>query len=430
MRLIPGTVLCLALFAPAAFAQSAAEAANRELPEWLRIGAEYRARVEGTENRGFVEGASDNYLLNRIRIDLTVKPTAWMKFVFEGQDSRLFFNQRIPNAAPYENSMDLRIGYLELGDSDKSVFSLRAGRQEINFGDQRLIGSSNWANVARSFDAVRAIVRYGGVRVDAFAASVVVPNPNAFDRPVTGDNLHGLAANFEKLIPRATIEPYLFWRLSPHLTAENGTRANLDMKTLGVRWVGKLPLRFDYTTEMALQRGWLGPDRDRAWAGHWVIGHTLPARWTPRLVSEYNYASGDKDPHDDVRGTFDHLYPTPHDKYGLCDQVGWRNIHDLRLGVETKPRRNVGLAFYYHNWWLASARDALYASGGAVIARSINGTAGTHVGQELDIQGLWTVNRQISIAAGVGHIFPGEFLKNTTPAAGYTFPFVMFNYKF
>src|SRR5688572_1409875 len=75
-----------------------------------------------------------------------------------------------------------------------------------------------------------------------------------------------------------------------------------------------------------------------AWAGHWVLGYTLPTVPSkPRLVAEYNYASGDKDPADGQRGTFDQLYPTPHDKYGLADQVGWRNIHNARAGVEFKP---------------------------------------------------------------------------------------------
>jgi hypothetical protein len=69
------------------------------------------------------------------------------------------------------------------------------------------------------------------------------------------------------------------------------------------------------------------------------MGYTAPAiRYKPRFVLEYNYASGDGDSKDGKRGTFDQLYPTAHDKYGLADQVGWRNIHDARLGVEFKPR--------------------------------------------------------------------------------------------
>ena len=38
-----------------------------------------------------------------------------------------------------------------------------------------------------------------------------------------------------------------------------------------------------------------------------------------------------------TRQTFDQLYPTGHDKLGLTDQVGWRNIHHLREGIEITP---------------------------------------------------------------------------------------------
>jgi hypothetical protein len=418
------------LTAAAAGAQSAAEPVNRELPPWLRLGGEYRARLEATENRGFAPGVDDTYFLNRIRLNLKVQPAPWLKFVFQGQDTRVFFNTVVPNAPPYENHLDLRMGYLELGDPDSRTLSLRAGRQEINFGDQRLVGGTNWSNNARTFDAVRATVRYHGYRLDAFAASVVVANPDGLDRPNPGDNLHGLYGGIEKLVPRAVIEPYLFWRLSPRQTAETGVRGNLDSKTAGVRWVGKLPPRFDYGAEMAMQRGSLGPDRVRAWAGHWVAGYTLDAAWKPRLVAEYNFASGDHDPRDGTRGTFDHLYPTPHDKYGLCDQVGWRNIHDLKYGVEAKPHRRLGGTASYHNWWLADAHDALYAANGTVIARKADGTAGRHVGQEIDVQAAFSVSKQMIISAGAGHIFPGEFLRKATPGSGYTYPFLMLAYTF
>jgi ABC-type nitrate/sulfonate/bicarbonate transport system ATPase subunit len=107
---------------------------------------------------------------------------------------------------------------------------------------------------------------------------------------------------------------------------------------VGFRWAGKVVTNIDYNIEMAKQLGSLGSDDVVAWAGHWALGYTLaglPA--VPRVVAEYNYASGDADPFDQERGTFDVLYPTPHDKYGLADQVGWKNIHALRSGIEFKP---------------------------------------------------------------------------------------------
>jgi hypothetical protein len=407
------------------------EALNKELPKWLRFSGEYRARLEGFTGGGFADN-DDAYFLNRFRINMQIKPTAWLKFNFQGQDSRVFGKNQNPAAPPYQDTMDLRLAYVEIGDSEKKVFGLRAGRQELVFGEQRLVGHLNWTNTARSFDAVRGTIRGNGYRLDAFASTVVSAVDGEFNRAfrTKADNFHGLYGGMEKLVPKAVIEPYLFWRVTRNLRTEGAQPGNRDFKTIGFRWVGKLPAQFDYGTEIAGQTGSLGSDSVGAWAGHWVLGYTAKAKFKPRLVAEYNYASGDKDPKDGKRGTFDQLYPTGHDKYGLADQVGWRNIHDIRAGVEVKPNPKWTVVPNYHNYWLASATDSLYAASGAAIVRKLDGSAGTHVGQELDLSTVYALNKQMQIGGGFAHLFPGEFLQKATKGHGYNFPYVMFTYSF
>ena len=194
---------------------------------------------------------------------------------------------------------------------------------------------------------------------------------------------------------------------------------------------GKLGPDTDYSTEVAIQTGSVGPDTVKAWAGHALAGRTLSrVAWRPRVVGEYNYASGDASKTDGTRGTFDQLYATAHDKYGLTDQVGWKNIHDLHAAVELKPTQKLQLSGGYHSWWLASATDALYSASGASLARSAAGTAGRHVGQELSAQLAFNYSPQLQIAGGYGYLFPGEFLTNATPGHSYSFPFVMATYVF
>jgi hypothetical protein len=405
---------------------------NATLPRWLRFSGEYRARVEGFTSGGFRNDNDDLYLLNRFRIQMRVQPVSWMKLHFQGQDARVFGKNQKPAAPPFQDTMDLRLAFLELGDVEKARFSLRAGRQELVFGEQRLIGHVGWLNTARSFDAIRATLRHGGYRLDAFASSVVNARDGEFNRHTDGNNFHGLYGGIEKLIPNTVIEPYALWRLAPTMITETGTRGRLDFKTYGVRMAGKLPAAFDYGIEIARQAGGLGSDSIRAWAGHWRTGYTaadLPCK--PRLVAEYNYATGDKNPRDGRRGTFDILYPTPHDKYGLADQVGWKNIHHVRLGPEFKPRPKWLLSANYHSWWLATTADALYSAGGVAVARLAPGAGSDrHVGQELDAQAVYTWNKQVQIAGGFARIFPGAFLKATTPGRSFNFPYVMIGYAF
>ena len=105
---------------------------------------------------------------------------------------------------------------------------------------------------------------------------------------------------------------------------------------------GKLPAAFDYSGEIAVQTGSVGPDDVQAWAGHGVVGKTFSdAPATRDRSANTTTHPATRIGTDGTRGTFDQLYPTGHDKLGLSDQVGWRNIHHARAGVEIKPSREV-----------------------------------------------------------------------------------------
>jgi hypothetical protein len=52
------------------------------------------------------------------------------------------------------------------------------------------------------------------------------------------------------------------------------------------------------------------------------------------------------------------------------------------------------------------------------------------VGQELDAQVMFAMNKQVSLAGGFAHILPGEFLKKASPGASYNFPYMMLGYTF
>jgi hypothetical protein len=360
-----------------------------QLAPWLQVRGEFRARVEGFTGGGFADVA-DAYWMDRFRLSATVSPTRSTTFVVQVHDARAFDKTTGQQLAPLRDTLDLRMAYGEFG----STSTVRLGRQELVFGEQRLIGQSGWQNTARTFDGVRGTLKRHGFQLDAFAASVVRIEPDTFDKSGYGNSLSGAYLS-TTIIPKQTLEPYFFWRQSPGIAAELGGVAPLHQATTGAQMAGTLPSAFDYSIESAFQTGSVGPDRVRAWASHWLVGKTLTdVRARPRVFGEYNYASGDANRTDGIRGTFDQLYPTGHDKYGLADQVGWRNIHHVRAGVEFKPSAKWAANGGYHSWWLASVTDALYSASGAVVARSAAGTAGRHVGQEGDIQAAYTYSPQ------------------------------------
>jgi hypothetical protein len=399
------------------------------LPAWLRVRGEFRERLEGFENSGFVPERDDSYALSRVRLSATVTASKSLSFQAHVQDARVAKKDVGPTAAPFRGPFDLRLGFSDIGDT-KAPVAARLGRQELAFGEQRLLGHLAWVNTGRSWDAARMILRAKGWQADVFGASLVRSLPDEFDKSGNGNRLAGVYATSSTVIPQAAVEPYVFWRRDVNLRSELTTVGTLSQTTMGARVAGKLPARLDYGIEMAMQRGSLAEDSVNAWAGHWQIRESLPGAGAIKLTSEYNFATGDDNPTDGLRQTFDQLYPTGHDKLGLADQVGWRNIHHLREGFEFSPFKATPISLNYHSWWLAEKTDGLYASSGTMIARVAGGAASSHVGQELDLQITRPLTPQLQLAAGYAHMFTGAFLEQATPGASYSYPYVMVTYVF
>jgi len=410
-------------------AASLSEKFNERLPQWLQFSGEFRDRFEGYSGGGFEHNSTNDYDLQRIRLGMQIRPTSWMEFYIEMQDSRVF--GITPALPPNQDTADIRQAYIQFGPTEGNGFSLQGGRFDMTYGNNRLIGDSWWNNVSRSFDGFRAAYKRGRFRGDAFATSVVYIRDGVIDHSLAGNDFYGLYATARDVIPHATFDVYELWNLRPSFALAQVKTGHLNEWTNGFRLAGALPHSFDYRTEMAYQIGRLSVDRIRAWMGHWVLGYTFQqVRIRPRLFVEYDYGSGSGNTKGGYDNTFDPIYPSTHDKLGLADQFGWRNIRDFRLGQEFHVARKWTVATSFHDFWLANAHDALYPTRGSVVAQNVSGVDGTHVAEELDIQAIYTPTRQTQVDFGYGHVIPGQFLKKTTQGVAYNYPYMMVEYVF
>jgi hypothetical protein len=442
-----GAILCAAEAAtPAAGATSSSAAASaaaadntpawlrldsqEHVPQWLGFSAEERGRMEVVTGNNYRPDTSDAYMLNRLRLNLQIKPSSWFKVNLQAQDARAwnYFMQPAPSSV--KDSIDLRQASVEIGGGEDRRFGFQAGRQPLNFGEGRLVADPNWSNVGRTFDALRLTVREKGVRLDVFSGSPVQMVDGEFNGSGYGNTFYGVYAALDKLLPRFIVEPYFFSKLAHGVRAEGGQLGNQQVHTAGLRWLGKLSRRLDYGIEAARQVGSIAGDPISAWAEHWAVGYTLTdGSHQPRLFGEYNYASGDRDPKDGQRGTFDQLYPSAHDKFGLNDQVMWSNMHDAQSGLEFRVSSKLTMKGAYNSLWLAEAKDGLYR-GGKLFVKVANGAAGRHIGEEVDLQGAFTLDRRTQVNAGYGRLFPGAYLMAATPGVPYNFVFLSLARKF
>jgi hypothetical protein len=160
----------------------------------------------------------------------------------------------------------------------------------------------------------------------------------------------------------------------------------------------KVAFPVDYISEVALQAGSWAGDRIGSWMGHWVLGETLAdAVHKPRLFVEYSRASADATVKDGYHGTFDPLFPSSHDKYGLTDLFCSSNSVHFRAGFQ---------------------HDGLCVSNKLAIA-STKVPGGTHIGQEADLQAQWAAARTTLLTVAYGRLFADEFLQKSASGVPY-----------
>lgn len=405
----------------------------------IKVGLELRYRLElrddlSLRNRTYEDDVL-NLLRNRINLDAAYQPEkegGKIRAFVEAQDSRSFASSALNRNAAFVDEFDLRQLFVEFaGDPQTFPVQLKVGRQELSYGEERLVGAFNWSNVARVFNAAKLIYTpTAWLQLDAFMSRVVQVRKERPNEDSSNDNFFGAVAAL-KPFQNHVIDTNFFVRnlRNDSLTGERlGIRGPMTEYTLGNRFRGK-KWNFDYGTEYAVQFGSRAHDNIRAWMFHQDVAYTfVKLPWAPKLLAEYNHASGDRNPTDGVVETFDQLYPTNHDKYGYIDLVGLRNINNIRLGTSAKPCSRVTLSADFH-WFFRDARESAWFSASGAVMRAANVRAGRQIGEELDLTATIKINKYLNALIGYSHFFAGPFATDTSGNDGADFFYMQVTFK-
>src|SRR5437867_4161220 len=465
--------LTLAVFAVGGVMVAADPAFAKTDMDQLTIGGEVRIRYEIRNNTNFNSvPANESAASHRVRVNVGYDLTPDVSFFAQLQDARIWGNENtggatsgigaVSSANQNTTGVDLHQGYILLKNVLVSGLSVKAGRQEIIFGDHRLFGNFGWSQVGNSFDAVRLTHSMPIGDVDLFWARIIdtevgagcgtanaastsascsgVMFPANTTRGTTDQDIYGLYVTL-KAIPNWTVEPYAFLLKDSRAPGTNTTTitsaqaAGQARSTVGGRINGKAA-GLDATAEMAWQLGSISsgvagaPANDvhiNAWAGAFRAGYTMDVvPMKPRVGIEIDYASGDgcagTGPGTAAAGgtckaqghfnTFDNLFPTNHGKFGYMDLMAWKNqvtyqaVFDVKPSPVSKLQVNVAimrLANRHDNWYRAS--QAVYGATGA-------GNNSSSIGRELDVHYWHTFKEKFKFEIGAGHFWAGTYITN------------------
>jgi len=290
---------------------------------------------------------------------------------------------------------DLQQAYMQYDIGD---FGIRLGRQELIYGDQRLLGNLGWKDVARTFDGVKGMYKTDTVSLDVFAVhpadiglmtpTTALPQGQSLvtweDRSLVG------AYSTYTLAPKSGVDAYVInWSHNQRAAVGPGRNMNTFGGLLFGEWNG-----FDATAEAAFQTGtWSNNVSQKASAYAAKAGYTFDA-WKTRVGIGYDFSPGDDKANTATHKDFVFPYHTNHAHYGEMDFFSWANMKDIHLSLKTSPVEGLALMGDVHFLKLANAKGDWLNVVGVGTTNGFIGNPGytqTRAGTEIDVKAVYKV---------------------------------------
>jgi hypothetical protein len=404
------------------------------LPDPTRIsyGGEVRFRQMDEANR-LRPGAParGDYQLWRWRQYLDLKVADWLRVYVEGIDASMD-NNPLPVTGIDINRWDVQNLFLDLrlwtfdDDDDRPVW-FRVGRQELQYGSQRLLSAFDWANVRRNFEGLKLFTRGADwdfdlwftrpVNTGTFGDGPVSVFGSHFDSPNMNHTFSGTWFTYKELKDHL-FDLYWLWDwnsqfLGPHFAGGN-------RHTIASRWIGNFPVldgAFKGAWHGEVEGGYqFGNDFGKVVSAGFLtagMGHTWDdAPWRPDLWVYYDWASGSNNLNGKTTSTFNQQYGLNHYYLGQIDNIARQNIIDINTRLTVQPRRQLAFQTWYHWFMLQNSHDVLYTVTGVPFGKP---NTGSTVGDELDLVATYTFNPNFNVQVGYMWFWYGTFVENNFP---------------
>ncbi|PKA39998.1 alginate export family protein [Rhizobium sullae] len=384
---------------------------------YLTFGAEVRFRTEAYWNFNWGEVPIDNYQWYR------VMPYADLHL---GPNVRLFGQIIGAWAAEKETSVtgvdetgvEILQGFadLDLPLGNGADLTLRAGRQLLSYGSERLISTRYGPNVLRSFDAGLASVDVDTWRIDAFYGRPVRNKVENFnDRADDNRSIWSLYATrtLEDIGSASGLDLYYIGYRNEETEFNQGAGAELR-HTLGSRFFGESH-GWDWNLEGMFQFGRFDDGNIHAWSIASDVGYTFEdATFSPRLGLKANIISGDRNSSNPNLQTFNALFPKG--KYfGEIGLIGPANLINFQPSLTLQLNDQWTLSGAVEFYGRQSLSDGIYDNGGGLV-RSSNSSRARFIGTQVDLVLGWEPVHGFSTELAYSVFAPGKFIKDTGPS--------------
>lgn len=309
-----------------------------------------------------------------------------------------------------------------------NTITLRAGRQELLYGSQRLVAVREGPNNRLNFDAAKLIMQQHNTSVDLFYSAPVQQRLSVLDDEINREEALWGVYVVQKSVPiLKNIDLYYLGLNRDRAAFDAGIGRELR-HSIGTRWWNKAA-RWDYDFEAVYQFGGFSAGRIRAWTASLHANYQLTNGKKPFWVGlKTEIISGDKNRADDQLNTFNPLYPRGA-YFGLAALIGPANLVDVHPGVKWQVWQNVTLSADLDLFWRHTLSDGIYGPNVALIFSGEN-TRVRLIGEQVGINAEITPNKHLSIVPEFTWFHAGPYLREVSMGNDVFFSALTLQFKY
>lgn len=379
---------------------------------WLSFGGEVRFQYFRFENEDWGDAPEDKdgYILTRYLGHADLHAGKYFRAFVQLQSS-LAGGKPQPPSPVDENQLDLHQAFVDvtLPLRQQQTLTLRAGRQEMMYGSQRLVSVREAPNNRQAFDAVKLMYESKRLKADAFYSYYVVARDKIFDDKLGDDTrFWGAYAAISEVPLLHNIDAYYFGLRKAEADLDDGAGRE-RRHSIGAR-IWKRSSTWQYDLEGVYQWGKLADNRISAWTLSSNTSYIFSkARLTPELGLKAELISGDRHYDDGRLQTFNPLFPKGA-YFGLAALIGPSNLADLHPYLTLKLNKQLSWQMDYDLFWRMSSQDGIYGPNARLIYSGRN-TTSREIGQQLGANLEYTPNPFLYFRAELTWFKAGDYLK-------------------
>lgn len=306
---------------------------------------------------------------------------------------------------------------------------LRLGKQELGYGNNRLLTFREGPNNRLAFNGVVYQFKNSRRKIDLLGISPAISKPGAFDDRSFREFVYGVYAT-EVWIPKKLILDYYILNFHSKTRRYNFIGGKETRQSYGLRLFSQ-QARLNYEWESTLQTGRFNGSSILAYALSADLNWVVLPRKKGLLGVSVNYISGDQDANDAQLNTYNLLFSKP--SYGLAAPIGSSNIININPYLRIHPIERLSIYAGIYLMRRQSSQDGTYSPGMAQVRPTpsyLFVSKQTSIGTQYALETNYEFNHHIAVAADFAFFKPGSYVKETGRGLSIGYYAAKITYKF